>query len=347
MTPEDLKNDTATFANGFADDLVRSERSEDEVFTPMEQPGDAPMDGDVGSEVAIIIAPEAEGGPSATGDGAEAAEAEAASDPNAEPAAAEPAPDAAEGAVDEAMGEGEPALDVAKETQRLKSWEGRLKARERELTAKEQALSESAGAPAGEAEPAGMAPDGDNEAGEPASEAAAEDEDGKVNEMLARIRSDFGDDFVDDITLLATHIAKQIAGEQSGSVRGEIQAIVDDINGFRADSHFRELKRAHPDYETLANSPEFAAWVTAMPDAEREAVAQTVDAGSVDDVIDVLNRFKAASAAPAQGGDELPPPDSAEGDALDNAEAVPGGAMSLPETPAGNDDYAAAWDKFN
>ena len=62
--------------------------------------------------------------------------------------------------------------------------------------------------------------------------------------------------------------------------------------------HFAAIMQAHPDAESVAESQEFASWRQAQPSYAQQAIASVLESGSAQQVIEVLNQFKAAKPAP-------------------------------------------------
>lgn len=71
-----------------------------------------------------------------------------------------------------------------------------------------------------------------------------------------------------------------------------------------ATSHYEAIYAAHPDADELAQSAEFAAWHSSLPNFARAAVDQTLTHGDASGVVDIFNTFK-ASAKPAPAGSKV------------------------------------------
>lgn len=239
----------------------------------------------------------------------------------------------------EAQANDEEPFDLEKEKQRLRSWEGRLKVRERELSAIA-------------AEPMDSAPDGDDEPtdsgidAEEGGEMTDESPESTLESAITQLSSDFGEDFVGQIKAIAMAAAREIAaqmvGEGTQSVQAQVAEIINDITDVKSRSHFREIKRVHPDFYEVSHSPAFAEWLRALPEDERAQAVDVAEMGDTDDVIALLERFKqAGQAAPSQ---EVAPVDSG---ALDAAEGVPSaGGLRLPMQPPNSQNYQDAWAEF-
>lgn len=241
--------------------------------------------------------------------------------------------------------------DLEKEAQRLRSWEGRLKAMEAKL----KGSAGSADAPAGES--------GEQAVGEaleevaegtsnPQLEEAAEEmaqavESGEMTaaQAMKQLAEDFGEDFVKMIEAVATAKAREagekVIGEKVGELSKTVDQIIDNLVDDKSRAHFKAIADKHPDFNDVGQSPEFRSYIEGLPEAERAQAQQVVSGGSSDEVIKLLDSFKASTrSAPSQG-------DTQSDEAMDAAEGVRSSGLVLPEAPEpATDDYAGAWEKF-
>lgn len=249
--------------------------------------------------------------------------------------------------VDPGMVAEEESFDPAKERQRLKSWEGRLRAMEAKLKG-----TNAEGEPAAAEALEGVAEDaeasGDTELAAAAEQASDAVESGEMTaaDAMKMLADDFGEDFVKMIEVIAAAKAKEAgvaaAAERVGEIGKTVDEIISDIVDTKTRAHFKEIAASHPDFAEINSDPAFQAW--AAEDPERQRIAQ---AGSADEIVDMLSEYKASTGsadepaveAPAAGAD---PEVTA---AMDDAEGVRSSGMRLPEqpTPSGYED---AWDKF-
>lgn len=302
-------------------------------------------------EVGGIVAEGGQSGGGAPSGGAVSVEAEA---PAAEgqPTAGEPAPEQAAG--DQAPGEpAAPAagdVDIAKETQRLKSWEGRLRAMEAKL--KSAAPAEEPGSEGGEqaasdalekvAESAS-----DPELGQAAEEMAEAVESGEMTaaQAMKQLAEDFGEDFVRMIEAVAVAKAREagerIVGERVGELSKTVDQIIDNLVDDKSRAHFKAIAEKHPDFNDVGQSPEFKSYIESLPEAERAEAQRVASGGSSEEVIKLLDGYKASKTqAPSQE-------DTPSDEAMDAAEGVRSSGLVLPEVPEpAPDDYEGAWDKF-
>lgn len=242
----------------------------------------------------------------------------------------------------------DPAMDamhaeVAREMQRLKSWEGRLKVLEAKLKA--------VGPPepdADEADPSMM--DGAAESG---MQDDAQDMADKIkamgpDEAMQALTDDFGEDFA---KMLSTVIDAKVA-QASSSMSQSVDEIINDIVDSKAKMHFETIADRHPDFMDVSRSPEFTAFISAMPDAGQAESRRVVDSGTAREICKMLDAFKAAvqqtavdetQKATDNKMDNKMDNNSAD---MDAAEGVRSSGMRLPVQPGASKDYSAAWEEF-
>lgn len=242
----------------------------------------------------------------------------------------------------------DPAMDamhaeVAREMQRLKSWEGRLKVLEAKLKA--------VGPPepdADEADPSMM--DGAAESG---MQDEAQDMADKIkgmgpDEAMQALTDDFGEDFA---KMLSTVIDAKVA-QASSSMSQSVDEIINDIVDSKAKMHFETIADRHPDFMDVSRSPEFTAFISAMPDAGQAESRRVVDSGTAREICKMLDAFKAAVQQTAVDETQKATDnkmdnkmDNSSAD-MDAAEGVRSSGMRLPVQPGASKDYSAAWEEF-
>lgn len=283
-----------------------------------------------------------------------------------EAAGEEPAAAMSDAEPDPAAADGEEAAMTPEEIQQEKSWEGRLKKREEELAAREAALREKEMAMQGDSmeeegspveEAMEEAAEGE-ESGEGGEQEAVEDvaamlEDIKQEaaalaqdpERLAstikQMVDDFGRDFVVSAAALAAPVVDLRASPLVESINGRMASMIDDITQALQSMHRAAIADAHEDFEEIAQSPEFKAYIEGLPDTEKERAIMVVDRGSSGQIIKLLTNFKDSM----KGGKEKTPEDVWAEDA---AAGVRGSAtLKLPtKAPISPDDeYRRAWEE--
>ena len=132
-------------------------------------------------------------------------------------------------------------------------------------------------------------------------------------------------------TIAAGYAERAVAGV-SGRVDEAISRIEDaDMRG-----HFSAIKIKHPDFMDLSGSAEMGEWISAAEDAED--LKRIMDSGTADEVISMLDRYKAAQA-------EMDNPD-VDADGAEGIRSTNAG-MRLPERPSPlNDDFAGSFAEF-
>lgn len=167
----------------------------------------------------------------------------------------------AAGAFPEA-GEGEPEMKHSE-----KSWNGRLTAREKELKARADELDAR----------------------------AAEIDSQKLptyDEAVSQLSEDFGEDFVKLIQVVAAGAGKDGMESNAAELREKIDSITEGVRAGFGQVHSEMISSAHEDFEDIAASEEFKAYIDALPDDEKAAAMQVIEEGSPRQVVKLLNAFK-------------------------------------------------------
>lgn len=319
MNNDDLTQDERDYMAAFADDMGASEEGS--------------------TEVGGIVAEGGQSGGGAPSGGAVSVDTEEAAAPAAEtPESMTPA-DVAAPAAEE--------VDVAKETQRLKSWEGRLRAMEAKLKAAEPGPAGNGGQAAGEALEEVAENTADPELEQAAEQMAEAVESGEMtaSQAMKQLAEDFGEDFVRMIEAVAVAKAREagerIVGERVGELSKTVDQIIDNLVDDKSRAHFKAIADKHPDFNDVGQSPEFKSYIDSLPESERADAQRVASGGSSEEVIKLLDGYKASkTAAPSQE-------DTPGDDAMDAAEGVRSSGLVLPEMPEpASDDYEGAWEKF-
>ena len=238
--------------------------------------------------------------------------------------------------------------DLEKEVQRLKSWEGRLKAMEAKIKGGSSQPEGDAGSEPG-SDAVGEALERVSDQTEnPALEEAASEmaeavESGEMtaSQAMKQLAEDFGEDFVKMIEAVATAKAREagekVIGEKVGELSKTVDEIIDSLVDDKSRAHFKAIADKHPDFNDVGQSPEFKSYIESLPEAERAQAQQVVSGGSSEEVIKLLDGFKASSSkAPSQE-------DTSADDAMDAAEGVRSSGLVLPDAPEpAADGYAGA-----
>lgn len=322
------------------DDVTQDERDYMAAF-------EADMGGsqaDEGPEVGGIVA---EGGQDGGGvPSGDAVSVEAKEPAAAVEAAPQDAPQGEDATGDAAAPAGE--VDIAKETQRLKSWEGRLRAMEAKLKGSSpEAAADGGEQAAGEALEEVAESTSNPELEEAAEQMAEAVESGEMTaaQAMKQLAEDFGEDFVRMIEAVAAAKAREagerIVGEKVGELSKTVDQIIDNLVDDKSRAHFKAIADKHPDFNDVGQSPEFKSYIESLPEAERAEAQRVAAGGSSDEVIKLLDGYKASKdAAPSQE-------DTPSDEAMDAAEGVRSSGLVLPEVPEpAPDDYEGAWDKF-
>ena len=207
------------------------------------------------------------------------------------------------------------------QAQRLAELEAHLQARQRELDAREAAMAQS-----------NTAETQSTQLGASTTPAAGSS---TPDNPLQQLIEEFGADFVDLLSRAITQECERICADKvnhgMGTVGARVDQLIEQLSNERQQSHFKTIAAAHSDFMDVVASPEFAAWKSSQPAATQTAIARTIEAGSAEDIIAMLTRFKQSRN------------NSVDDDALHAAEGVRSSGIRLPKAPTAEDDFAAAW----
>lgn len=319
------------YKDGFnAEVPVKPEQTDDEAFGLVipQEVSEIPDDnsGNGTDETVTVDASPVEGEQVAEAGGEVTAEEQASGAAPVEPPAGE---ESGEKVADEVIADGlgeTPAEESAEGempemTQNERTWEGRLRKREEELKEREAALANKNG--------------GEN----------ADEIDANLEELKAKLTEDFGEEFVNAVVALARGCAKQVASEGVESVSKTLAEVIADIKNSRAQRHFEAIFDVHPDFDVVADSPEFKDWIGSLPADEQAEANMIAERGSAKQINAMLTRFKettklATSETPGEVNDQ---PDEGE---VEAAESVRSSGLRLPVSPApASNDYVKAWEE--
>lgn len=339
INQEDITQGQDEFMSAFNEDApAMQEQSEDEAFglTPDEPEA-------VDNQVEEAAEPESLAIVIADGDEIK----EAAQADQARESAEQATEDGNQGKVLAAQEEDDEDFDMRKEIQRLKSWEGRLKAMEQQLKGAGKGSDEDQREVVGEAieKTADAAPTSADE--DKVEQIAEQVESGQITpeQAMKQLSEDFGDDFVKMIEAVAVSIAKKategVVNERVGQVGKTVEAVVNDINDTKMKAHFEAIESAHPDFEQVAESPEFAQYIDNLPEDKKAEAQRIANGGTAKEVIGLLTGFKTAHQQ-AQANQY-----AVDEDAMAAAEGVRSNGIRIPDQPKkAGDDYLGAWDDF-
>ncbi|WP_427773213.1 hypothetical protein [Comamonas thiooxydans] len=141
---------------------------------------------------------------------------------------------------------------------------------------------------------------------------------------------------------IASGIEKLVAARVEAALAPQREAQARDQAVSAEQAHTQKILDAHKDAFEVAESKEFASWKSGQPGYVQAAIDRTLQAGSAQDVIDLLGQFKQvhAGTAGAAAGD---PTAAAVAKALANAKTEPPVSLSsLPgAAPAGTESERA------
>lgn len=231
---------------------------------------------------------------------------------------------------------------LEKNSQKMKSWDGRLsrEARERERLAREneqlkQRLQSQAPAGSGPGNP-------DTHNSQPGTaDGPNVDTDGPEDEDLKRFREDYGDDMADFIDKRARKIADERAQTQVSALSQRLTPIEEAQQQVAQEQHARMIQEAHSDAMDLVSSGAIEQWIDGQPSFLADSMRQVYQQGSTDQVIELLDRYKAENPSESASGNDRPASPRAA-----KARAVRSRSGGPPKARAGKEDFDSAWDQF-
>lgn len=221
-----------------------------------------------------------------------------------------------------------PAPEDAERTKALDDREAALAAREQELNGREAAMKTTN---VNEEQTSIVAGAGKEDA-----------EDSRANDPAAALAEDFGPDFVQLLKAFILDVCKGHVTEQLGGLQGQVQSVIEDLQNQRNKEHFKAIEAAHEKFLDIIESQEFTAWLDSLPQDKQTDMRQVIEAGSSQDIIDMLTDFKSSKAAASGSATGA---DAADENALNDAEGVRSVGLRLPTAPRESEDYAAAWNQ--
>jgi hypothetical protein len=213
-----------------------------------------------------------------------------------------------------------------KEVQRTKSWEGRIRAANKRAEDAERAAKELQASRQKVAEEPSPAP------------APADDPDLKsFFEDYPELKAPFNK-LVD---IRGEQIARKIVQEEIQKLTPQIAEIKSKFQETATAEHFGKIAAAHPDYAEVASSPEFDAWVQAQPSFVRDRYQEVVDAGSSEQVIELLSLYKSHRKPASNSPGKQRQMKAAKAAALD---AVPSSSGGIPGPGPDPSNFDAGWE---
>lgn len=217
-------------------------------------------------------------------------------DTGAEPENADATPSTATANQSEAAaGNGQPQVVLAKDGIHTIPYETLESERRARQEAQAQiAQLQAALAEAQQRADAGQAPTAQDKAAQAAAQAL---QDGESVDL-----SVFGDF---DEEGIATGIAKIVdakVAEKLAQMDQKLKPIEEDRQKQLAQEHFNRILTAHPDANQVADSPELASWIEKQPTFVRNAYLGVLQQGTADQVVELLDTYKAQSSQFAKRG---------------------------------------------
>jgi hypothetical protein len=162
------------------------------------------------------------------------------------------------------------------ELQRTKSWDGRLSAKDRELATLKQEL---ATAKAKEAE--------QKEADDPTTDEAIEAFLKEFPELAAPIQK-----MIEKATKTRS---KELVTDIEGRIENRLKPIAQTVQEGSVEKHLKAIRSAHSDFDDIVKSGTLQTWINEQPAYMQSALQAVYDAGTTQDVIDLLSQYKTAA----------------------------------------------------
>lgn len=171
-----------------------------------------------------------------------------------------------------------------------------------------------------------------NEARKPGTEEVTSQE---VTTEDADLFGDFSEAAIKKgVDVLVSRQVAAIKAEMDAKLAQALEPIKRNEAESAADAHFGSIEKAHPDVESVVQSEAMDKWIEAKPSYMRPAIRAVIEGGTAQEVIELLDDFKAAT-KPVAATNIAAAAQAAIAKAKD---ATP---MSLSEIPAGSSAHSA------
>lgn len=213
-----------------------------------------------------------------------------------------------------------------KDHQRMKSWEGRLSAEAQRRKAAEEELERLQAQMAQQQ----AAPDAD-----PGKQDTGDEGAGSNHAVSDEFREEYGDEIADFVEQRARELAKQEAEQLIAERLAPMEQMREEME---RKAHFDAIAAEHPDYQEIADSEEFAAWIKGQPEYIQPAMVQVIQNGTPEQINELLSSYKQATNAEQRTTQQR--------DNRARRSAAVRGRASGPPRAVPKDDFDAGWDSF-
>jgi len=153
--------------------------------------------------------------------------------------------------------------------------------------------------------------------------------------FLNEFREKYSDEVVQAMELIANRRAQDLVAQAMNRVTPVEQSLQEIL----AQTHAQTIEAVHPDAYDVAESPEFQAWIESRPVHLKPAYTRIVDQGTPQEVISLLDEYKASVAKP-KSKSSVPPGKVASATAVKNRRG------SFPAKAAPDvEDFDSAWEE--
>jgi len=158
------------------------------------------------------------------------------------------------------------------------------------------------------------------------------------------VLAEFVDEFPEletPLNLLIEKKTRSLIEEQLKTLTPAVQQLTESAKKSEAESHYKKITSAHPDWSTTLSSGRLDGWIDKQPFIIRNTYKGIIKAGSTDEVIELLTIFKQTNQQETK---------QAKTQKAKNLIAVRSGPASTGGTYKGAsdpNDFEAAWDEFD
>lgn len=207
-----------------------------------------------------------------------------------------------------------------REVQRTRSWDGRLRVADSKIKELEDELRKAK----------------ESQAKSPSSR-DVEDDDAILNTFLEEFP-----DLEKPLTVLVAKKAKEQAEALITSKLSEFTPIKQTYEKQMAANHMQAIASSHPDWQELVKSGSVQQWIESQPEYMKVPLNRVYQQGSTEEVIDLLNRFKAMNGVP----NTTPTGQKNKKDKISSAVAVQAGRSLPPKREPDPNDYDGTWERI-
>jgi len=253
-------------------------------------------------------------------------------------------------------GQGEASNDageeLAKLEQRIRTWRGRASAADRRTAELQQEIERLRAQLEGGAA-------GDDPQPSTVQQQSSDHQDGTSqpqSDGTANLISEFEQEFPEVAGPVKKIVQKTVEPllqkiqqyeQKFGELEPQIQEVSSYVTSTAAEDHFNRIRTAHPDMDQILASGDIYAFINEQPDYIAAAHLDVAQRGSADDVVNLLNQYKAARGISSETGSttQASRTQAARDKRAAAAEAVRSSPSAPPAGRPAPDDFDGAWEE--